>query len=235
VSAAAPSVVVLAYHKVGVDAWETWFSLSEETFVAQLEQLRNAGWQPIDRRTFLRGLDDPASLPPRAALITFDDGYRSVLDTALPLLERFGFPAVVFVPTGFIGGTNDWEDGSQPQERVCGWDELLELERRGVAVESHGVTHRSLERLGPRSLEHELRASRAVLEERLGRSVELLAFPYGAGGRGRLSSELAVAGYRAAFLYGGGPFSPPMRDPYRLPRLALGPDSDLSAALSGVA
>jgi peptidoglycan/xylan/chitin deacetylase (PgdA/CDA1 family) len=222
-----PSVAVLAYHKVGLDAWETWFSMPEETFVAQLERLRSSGFRPIDRSAFLRGLDDPGSLPPRAALITFDDAYRSVLDTALPLLERFGFPAVVFVPTAFIGGANDWEDGSQPRERICDWDELLELERRGVAVESHGVTHRSLERLGARSLEHELRGSRAALEERLGRPVELLAFPYGAGGRGRLSSDLAVAGYRAAFLYGGGPFSLPTRDPYRLPRLALGPDSDV--------
>src|SRR5262249_46653506 len=62
------SVAILGYHKVGLDAWETWFSMPEETFAAQLEQLRHGGWQPIDRRTFLRGLDDPHSLPPRAAL-----------------------------------------------------------------------------------------------------------------------------------------------------------------------
>jgi peptidoglycan/xylan/chitin deacetylase (PgdA/CDA1 family) len=224
---------VLAYHKVGLDAWETWFSMPEETFAAQLEELRKGGWQPIDRRAFLRGLDDPDSLPPRAALITFDDAYRCVLDTALPVLEQFGFPAVVFVPTGFIGGANEWEDRSQPDERICDWDELLELERRGVAVESHGVSHRPLARLGVTNLERELRGSKDALEERLGRRVDLFAFPYGEAGRGRMSGELAVAGYRAAFLYGGGPFCLPVNDRYRLPRLALGPDSDLSAALDG--
>lgn len=49
-------------------------------------------------------------MPPRAVCITFDDGYRSVHDLALPILKEFGLPATVFVTSGYIGGGNMWND-----------------------------------------------------------------------------------------------------------------------------
>ena len=49
-------------------------------------------------------------MPPRAVCITFDDGYRSVHDLALPILQQFKLPATVFVTSGFVGGGNMWND-----------------------------------------------------------------------------------------------------------------------------
>lgn len=49
-------------------------------------------------------------LPPRAVSITFDDGYRSVHDLALPILDQFKLPATVFVTSGFVGGGAMWND-----------------------------------------------------------------------------------------------------------------------------
>jgi peptidoglycan/xylan/chitin deacetylase (PgdA/CDA1 family) len=49
-------------------------------------------------------------LPPRAVCITFDDGYRSVHDNALPILKEFGLPATVFVTTGHMMESNMWND-----------------------------------------------------------------------------------------------------------------------------
>ncbi len=49
-------------------------------------------------------------LPPRAVCITFDDGYRSVHDLALPILQEFKLPATIFVTSGFVGGGNMWND-----------------------------------------------------------------------------------------------------------------------------
>ncbi|KQQ87040.1 polysaccharide deacetylase [Massilia sp. Leaf139] len=59
----------------------------------------------------LRALDE-GRLPPRTVCITFDDGYRSVHDLALPILRKFGLPATVFVTSGFIGADagNMWND-----------------------------------------------------------------------------------------------------------------------------
>ncbi|QOY94676.1 polysaccharide deacetylase family protein [Massilia sp. UMI-21] len=50
------------------------------------------------------------TLPPRAVCITFDDGYRSVHDLALPVLRELGLPATVFVTSGYIGQGNMWND-----------------------------------------------------------------------------------------------------------------------------
>jgi peptidoglycan/xylan/chitin deacetylase (PgdA/CDA1 family) len=230
-------LAILGYHKIGpppAGGWETWFYIPEETFAAQLRHLAENGWQVIDLATFLRGLANPGALPRRAALLTFDDGYRSTREVALPWLRRFGYPAVVFVPTGFIGGRNDFDEGNEPTEAICDWDDLHALEREGVAVQSHGVTHRAFSRLDSAEQQEELRSSRAALEAGLGRPVEVFSYPFGdAGPDATASAEwLSAAGYKAACLYGGGPSIVPVPAPSRLPRLAMGPDTDLRQALS---
>jgi peptidoglycan/xylan/chitin deacetylase (PgdA/CDA1 family) len=229
-------IAILGYHKVGPPApggWETWFSIPEAVFEAQLTALRDGGWQPVDLATFLRGLADLARLPERTALISFDDGYRSVREVALPFLERFGYPAVVFVPTDFVGRTNLFDLESEPEERLCDWDDLRELERRGVSVQSHGASHRAFSSLTPAERASELDRSKAALEEQLAHTVELFAFPYGDDAElpADLRAALARVGYRGACGYGGSPFSLPVKDPYRLERLAMGPDTDLAIAL----
>ena len=49
-------------------------------------------------------------MPPRAISITFDDGYRSVHDLALPILKEFNLPATVFVTSGCVGEESMWND-----------------------------------------------------------------------------------------------------------------------------
>jgi peptidoglycan/xylan/chitin deacetylase (PgdA/CDA1 family) len=229
-------VAILSYHKVGPPppgGWETWFYVPEATFAEQLEALREGGWQPVDLVTFLRGLNEPAQLPKQAALITFDDGYRSLRDVALPWLERFGYPAVVFMPTNFVGRTNLFDLESEQEEPLCGWDDLNELVRRGVAVQSHGASHRAFTELAPTERVAELERSKAALEAELPQTVELFAYPYGDDGGipPDLREAFARTGYLAACGYGGGTSSIPPTDPYRLERLAMGPDTDLTTAL----
>ena len=227
-------VAILGYHKIGAPApggWETWYYVPEPVFGEQLAVLRDGGWQPVDLATFVRGLAEPTELPEQAALITFDDGYRSVFEVALPILERFGYPAVLFVPTDFVGRTNLFDLESEPEEPLCDWDDLRELVRCGVAVQSHGASHRAFSELAPTERVLELEGSKALLEAELGQAVELFAYPYG-DDAGTEPKALVRAGYRAAFGYGGGPVSTPPADPYRLERLAMGPDTDLGAALA---
>ncbi len=95
------TLAILGFHKIGPapGGWETWFYVPQATFVGYLDFLKEDGWQVLDVAAFLRGLVEPDSLPERAALITFDDGYRSILDYGLPELRRFGYPAVMFATT----------------------------------------------------------------------------------------------------------------------------------------
>jgi peptidoglycan/xylan/chitin deacetylase (PgdA/CDA1 family) len=233
------TLAVLGYHKIGPpgpSAWETWYYVPEQIFADQIGTLSACGWETIDITGLRAALAGTLRLPERAALITFDDGYRSVHEYALPVLQRLACPALLFVPTDFVGRTNEFDSDIEPVEPMCRWDQLGELSRSGVAVQSHGKTHRAFSNISPAERRQEVADSKAALEARLGGPVDFSAYPYGddADGAGDVRAALAESGYRAAFGYGGGPFELGAADRYRLARIAMGPDTDLRAELSAV-
>jgi peptidoglycan/xylan/chitin deacetylase (PgdA/CDA1 family) len=237
---AARQLAILSYHKVGDPpraAWEPWNYVPEAMLAEQLSAVRDDGWQFIGLADALRGLFEPDSLPARSVLVTFDDGYRSVLERGLPVLRELGCPGVVFMPVAFIGGVSTFDRGlSEPLEPLCGWDELRELEAAGISVQSHGFKHLHLSKCDPDLLEAELRRSKRALEEGLDKTVELFAFPYGDGGMNTAAVTRALErfGYRGACLYGGGPVALPAADRYRLSRLAIGFGTDVVGDLTAV-
>lgn len=237
-SAVVRTTAVLSFHKIGVPpagGWDTWNYISEDAFTRFLEQLRDECYHVVDLHSFLNGVKDPRHLPERSALLTFDDGYQSMLTTTQPLLNKFGYPSVVFVPTDYIGGFNTWDYGNEPEEPICSWEELIELQHRGVSIQSHGVSHRSFSELDIAAQEYEIKVSKERLEERLGSTVESLAFPYGDNGKDVEATEGAMkrAGYQLSFLYKGGVFDVPTDTPYRVTRVPMGPDTNLSKWLGG--
>ena len=230
-------LAILSFHKIGepsAGGMSTWFYIPEETFIRQLNDLKSGGWKVLDHSQFLEGLENPAFLPERSALMTFDDGYRSMVTVVLPVLRRLGLPAVLFVPTDYVGKHNTFDGGAEPEESICDWSELQELEREGVSIQAHSAAHRHFSNLSIEEQRAELLSSKAVLENWMEKPVEIFAFPYGDDGLspGELGGELERAGYRAACLYRGGPVSFPVANHYRLPRLAMGPDTNMEAALT---
>lgn len=230
-------LAILGYHKIGqppAGGWDTWYYVSSKTFCEQLSLLSAEGWHVIDKTTMLRGLSEPEILPDRVAVLTFDDGYRSMREVAQPLLKQFGCPAVLFVPTAFVGRLNEFDLGNEPDEPICDWDDLRALSASRVAIQSHGVSHRHFSELDEDELVREIVESKASLESRLGETVELFSFPYGDDGLTPSTTRevLSRAGYRAACLYGGGVQALPAEEPYGLLRIAMGPDTDLRSELS---
>jgi peptidoglycan/xylan/chitin deacetylase (PgdA/CDA1 family) len=228
------TVAILGYHKIGeppTSGWTSWFYVPERAFVEQLTILRDGGWELIDLDRFLTGLSEPEVLPERAALLTFDDGYRSMHTVTLPRLREFAAPAVMFVPTDHVGGRNVFDAGVEPEEQLCDWEELRDLAANGVAIQSHAASHRRFSELSSGDRRAELLRSRRVIEDRLGVTVSALAFPYGDAGP-EPGDALSECGYRVAFLYGGGPVRLPGADPFRVQRLAMGPDTDLLEELA---
>jgi peptidoglycan/xylan/chitin deacetylase (PgdA/CDA1 family) len=230
-------LAVLGYHKIGVPpsgGWETWFLISRETFRLQLRALIEAGWTVVDMNAIVDALDSPDVLPAKAALITFDDGYRSVREVALPIVQDLGVPTTVFVPTDYIGGDNVFDAGSEPREPLCDWKDLHALAEAGVSIQSHTASHARLSDLDVPDAERELAESKDILERELGIQVEAIAYPYGDAGRDPEITRalLGQIGYKAAFLYGGGLNDLPASDRYGLMRLAMGPDTELAALLA---
>ena len=194
------SATVLAYHTVEDTLPEGnphELAITTEAFAAQMACLART-------RTVVPLGDLVAGHIPNGkpvVAITFDDGYAGVLACAAPVLERHGFPATVFVPTAYVGGRNRWDDLFDPAFRVLNADELVALERHGVAVESHGHEHISYATSPIDKVENDLAQSTAVLESVLGRRPRFLAYPWGPSSPAA-RHVVADAGYRAAFSIG---------------------------------
>ncbi len=219
---------VLMYHKVN-DRPENPISVPIGLFDEQMGVLRELGYQVVSLDAVLDHVSGIRHLPPGAVLITFDDGYRDILENALPVLRRHGYPAVIFVPIGYL-------DDARPlphEERLAAeglvnatltWDELPDLEAGGIRVESHGISHRPLADLDVDEAAREITLSKLRLEERLGRPVRAFAYVKGSEAHYRPVhlSLLKQAGYEIAFTSVSGGNRTEM-DPLRLHRYNIEP------------
>lgn len=140
----------------------------------------------------------PVRTPRPPVAITFDDAYRSFLETALPLIERLGLPVTLFVPSGRLGGRNSWDEGTSCDTALMAREEVAEAARRGVSIESHGHMHVDLVAAGPAAARGDLDASVAALTEITGARPRFLAYPWGRHDEA-VRRVAAEAGFEAAF------------------------------------
>ena len=199
---------VLAYHKVtGFEFGGTW--ITPKGFVSQIDFLIGRGYRFIDEERFLETLDGRRKGDAGEILLTFDDGYRELLDVALPALEERGVPALIFLVSSYVGKENEWELGLPGRRFVhLSWDEIADLAVRGFSFGSHTCSHRDLVRIAPDEVRLEMQASKSRIEERLGREVRSVSYPFGRTNPA-VEREARAAGYRAAFsLYPKGPNDP---------------------------
>lgn len=202
--------------------------LSESRFEEMLAWLHRNRWQAVTAGEVTRAVEDPAELPEKAVLVTFDGGCRTVLQRGLPRLRKYRAPGVVFVATELVGREATFDSLDDPVQ-VCTWDELVQLDRSDVSVQSSGLGRRRFSRLDATEQEAEVLASRDAIDRHVGRPAEIFAYPKGDPGRG--PQIVRLAGYRAACTLEGGVNALPGADPFRLARIEVGPGTDLATAL----
>ena len=224
------SLRILMYHKVN-DVPANPLSMPVSLFDEQMDQLRQLGYAVVGLDAVLAHYVDGKPLPPQAVLITFDDGYYDNLENAARVLSTYGYPAVLFVPIGYLGDRLPLphEERLAAQgilNRTIDWDEVAELERQGIRIESHGISHRPLADLEVDEAAREIALSKFRLEERLGRPVR--AFSYVKGSEAHYKpvhlSLVRQAGYDLAFTAVSGANSP-STDPLQLRRYNIEPYS----------
>ena len=220
----APRLRVLTYHGFGLRERDP-FCVAPVEFDRQMAFLARTGRAVTLEQVeaFLKGKND--TLPDGAVLVSIDDGLRSTLTEALPILRAHAVPAVAFVTPGLLtdqAGRSEERPYVPPAEPYLTWDELRRLADGGMAIGSHGWSHRSLGRIGPDEAEEEGRRSRAALEDFLGRPVTSLAYPFGT--RADYSAEVGAAlkrcGYTCAFTSQHGPIVPGA-GAFELPRIKV--------------
>jgi peptidoglycan/xylan/chitin deacetylase (PgdA/CDA1 family) len=214
------TVLVLCYHAVS-EHWPSELAVTPGRLQRQLQLLVRRGYAGA---TFSAALAAPSSR--RTVVVTFDDGYRSTLTLAQPVLAALGLPGSVFVPTDFAGrpgpmswpGVDHWLGGPHEEELHClDWDDLSWLSGRGWEVGSHTRSHPRLPDLDDESVMSELAGSRAAIEDALGEPCRALAYPYGAADA-RVVECARAAGYSAAALLDSEPALP---EPLAWPRIGI--------------
>jgi peptidoglycan/xylan/chitin deacetylase (PgdA/CDA1 family) len=215
-----PHALVLAYHAVSPN-WPSTLAVSPEQLRDQLESVIANGHRGATFTQVLRGEG-----PDKPVAVTFDDGCRSVLDYAYPILLELGLPGTVFVPTDYVGtsepmswdGIERWTGTPHESELMClGWDELRAMKEAGWEVASHTRSHPHLPLLDDEELAEELAGSRDVLTEELDAPCTSLAYPYG-DHNDRVCEAAREAGYE-----GAATMRPGRPDAFRFPRVGVYP------------
>src|SRR5688572_6933829 len=136
-------------------------------FARGMAALRALGYRAVDLSELVDALTSGAPFPERAFVLTFDDGYASIYEHLAPIVDSFGWKAVVFLTVD--EGARADSAGLSPLfgRRMLSWGEIAELQRAGVTFGAHTLSHPDLTRLPASQVEIELVRSKALLEVRL--------------------------------------------------------------------
>lgn len=219
-----PLINILTYHDIYERPREPKYDhlyVTEKQFKLQITGLLRAGYNPVSFHTLLSAIDDACALPKNPFVVTFDDGYRSVLESAHSFLMERHVPYTVFLVSGRIGGVNDWvtEEGFDTSP-LMSWSEIVEISKwEGVSLQAHTVSHPHLADISPERTKEELRVCKNELEQHLQRSVDVICYPYG-------SVDEAVVDYARDVGYAAGVTTQFGRvrqsdDVMRLPRVSM--------------
>jgi peptidoglycan/xylan/chitin deacetylase (PgdA/CDA1 family) len=190
-------VPILMYHKLGPRPAGTRLKglyLGGRSFGRQLAELRRAGFASIG----LSELIDAARTGRSAFAVTFDDGFRNVIEHGLAPLARHDCRAIQFLVADLLGRTNEWErsEGEAPASLMDA-AAVREWLAAGHAIGSHTLRHPFLTRLPLPEAREEIHASKKKLEDLFGVAVEHFCYPYG-DWNPAVRDLVAQAGYRTA-------------------------------------
>lgn len=187
-----PAALVLCYH--GVSSGDTLVDIKQADFLDQLKYLRvHFDIVPVSHVVEMAKGNKQITQPTVA--LTFDDGYKDLLDVVAPALSRFNIPATVFA---MAKPERARRDELANDKALLTYDELRVLCDLGWTIGSHTLTHPDLSKLMPREVQVEVEESKQILESKLGVKVRYFAYPKG------IMTTVAVhacqrAGYEAAF------------------------------------
>jgi peptidoglycan/xylan/chitin deacetylase (PgdA/CDA1 family) len=188
------SIPILTYHKISDQREFGLTTISQIKFKEHIHLLKTEGYSTISFNDLLK----ETPLPERPIIVSFDDGYESIYENAFEILLKYGFKAVVFVISDYIGQLNGWEAVSfQQKHRHLAKNQILDLSRHGFEIGSHGKKHKYLPALNDKAVFDEVEGSKKYLQELTGKAIISFCYPYGRC-TGRVANIVKEAGYRFA-------------------------------------
>ncbi len=182
-------VPIMMYHHVDNKNHHELNTVSPENFEKQMAYLKRHGFHVIRFDELVSATAHHTKLPPKSVVITFDDGYLDNYLYAYPVLEKYQFPATIFVPSDLMNTT----------EGFLTWDQIKVMMNSGlVSIGSHTRTHVYLPDYPDfKKVEDEVVTSKRIIEEKIGKKVEYFCYPSG-GFTYEIKDLLRRAGYKGA-------------------------------------
>jgi peptidoglycan/xylan/chitin deacetylase (PgdA/CDA1 family) len=215
-------VLVFGWHRFVNAVHHPDTEITPQDFEKQMQELKDRGITVIGMQDLLAWKRGEKSIPPRCAVLTLDDGWKSQYEVAWPILKKFGYPLTLFIYTEGVRG------GHFGGGEAMTWEMLSEMRDAGVDIEAHSATHQDLrkpydkvakKRLSPPEyeqwLQNEIVGSKQLLEQKLGIKVNCFAVPYGFYNE-HIKEVCRNAGYEAIFTVYGQPIT------YNSPANSLG-------------
>jgi peptidoglycan/xylan/chitin deacetylase (PgdA/CDA1 family) len=206
-------VIVYGYHRFVNQVRRPDTEITPQMFEQQMQELKNRGITVIGMQDFLAWKRGEKNIPPRCAIITFDDGWKSQYDVAWPIMKKFGYTFTMFIYTEGVRG------GHFGGGEAITWEQLTEMRDAGIDIQAHSETHQDLrkpydkvakKKLSPPEyeqwLQNEVGRCKDTLEQRLGIKVNCFAVPYGFYNQ-HIKDVAKNAGYEAVFTVYGQPIT----------------------------
>src|SRR5262245_53733664 len=136
-------IPILMYHHVTPHPPAAFrkYTVTPRMFAAQMRWLALAGYRAIPLDSLIAYRTGQLRLPARAAIITFDDGFRDGVDYAVPILRQYGFTAVFYLVAGLVGRSSAWLAQRGLDLPLMDWPAARRLEAQGFSCASHTMTH----------------------------------------------------------------------------------------------
>lgn len=170
-----PNILALALHEVNGEEHDH-ITTPETVFSDFVEKIYKNGFGICSLKDYIQKSDADRS---SWIVCTFDDGYASLIDKVLPILEPKGFTATVFVNSDLIGKDNSWNWKDSKRRSHLNIDGIKKLINSGWEIGSHGHSHRNLLQLTENELEYEFSKSYKIIQSIAG-NLQTYAYPYGA-------------------------------------------------------
>ena len=163
---------ILMYHKISASESEG-LTISASKLEEQFQYLSKAGFRSYN----LSELMDLKRLPSKkSVVITFDDGYVSQLEFAVPLLEKYHLKATFFIPLKYLGQTDAWNTPSYPLMTA---DQLKSLNPTRIELGYHSFAHQKYNELSLSEIAEDTRQAFETASKNELSLTSTLAYPYG--------------------------------------------------------
>src|SRR5881409_1708257 len=213
--------IIFCYHRLVDKIRYPGTEITPAAFEAQMKELKDRGITVISMQDLLAWKRGEKNIPPRCAVITFDDGYKSQYEVAWPIMKKYGYPFTMFIYTEGVRG------GALGGGGAITWEQLADMRDNGVDIEAHSATHQDLREGHTITLaspggkktrtkltgaqyeqwvQNEVVGSKQLLEQRLGIKINCFAVPFGNYNQ-HVKDIARNSGYEAMFTVYGQPIT----------------------------